>query len=111
MAPYGAGLSPPRGWTVNRGHTAATYVDRTGTPLGGIVKLRARVRGSIPDHVTVSVRGKQATYPVLPADAPVQATVVLGGTVSSLAGECGETEFTPAQCTFRREPTQLFCRR
>ena len=52
------------------------------------------------------VKGKNGTY--APATGPFRITVVLGGPAESLAGQCAEHTFAPADCS--RAATTLRCK-
>jgi parallel beta-helix repeat protein len=100
-----------RGWLKNRKGTKWTFVDKTGMPANGIVKLVAQDRSSkAPNRVKVNVIGKGGSYPVTPGDAPVKAAVVLGAQGSSDAGECTETAFTSSDCAFNGSGNKLTCK-
>jgi len=64
-----------------------------------------------PNLLRVIVKGESGTYPVASGDAPVQATIVLGGQASSAAGECGESDFVSNDCTFNGSQNRLTCRK
>ncbi len=97
--------SGTRGWTENGSHTIWTYKDRTGAPLNGVTEITLRDQSrTLAGEVGVSAKGRRGTYPIdTPAgDFPMQAIVVLGGPAASTAGECGQSVFSPTECTLRR---------
>jgi len=100
-----------RGWTLNPKGNVWTYTDSTGSPIGGIKKVKITDRSKVAARrVKVAVSGVKSTYPVTATDAPVRAIVVLGDPASSTMGECGETAFGPTSCAFNGPGTTLVCR-
>ena len=101
-----------RGWKRNRTGTTWTYLDKTATPKNGITKVIVQDRTrKAPNQVKVKITGKNGTYPFVPGDVPIKATVVLGGQAASAAGQCGETAFAPADCGFDGSMSKLRCER
>ena len=101
-----------RGWKINRPGTVWTYQDTTGTPLDGITRMTIADRSKkATGQVKVTVKGVKGTYPVLAADVPVEAIVVLGGQAASVAGECGESAFAPEDCKLSKQGDALACKR
>jgi hypothetical protein len=100
-----------RGWKVSSTGTKWIYRDRTGAPVSGITKLiiMSRRKGA-PNQVWVRVTGTNGSYPIVAADPPLKAIVVLGDQASSDRGECGETIFVAANCSFNRSRTKLTCK-
>jgi len=92
---------------------AWTFNDRSSAPAGGIVKLKLidRGRGATPRRVSVLVSGRNALYPVVRGDAPVQAILALGDAAASAAGRCGESSFASGDCRFDARATTLACTR
>lgn len=87
-----------------------TFFDKTVSP-GDIVKVSFKDRSNKqPNRVKVIVKGKNGTFPVVPADDPIKAIVVMGGQASSDAGECGETAFLAAQCNFNTPLNKVTCK-
>ncbi len=109
--PAGVYASPGPGWVKN---SASNYVFRNLTTGGtqGITKVLVRDRGD--GSVLVVVVGKNATFPLTPADLPLEATVVLGDAADGTAGNCGEIAFPgpppAAACRANRDGTRLTCR-
>ena len=60
-------------------------------------------------RVLVRVVGAKGTYPVVPADLPLRATVVLGGLPPAATDRCGQTAFGPTDCEFNRKRTAVSC--
>jgi hypothetical protein len=60
--------------------------------------------------VQVTVTGSSVDLPLSPTDAPLAATVVLGGAASSAAGECGELRFAAPACTTNAAGTTISCK-
>lgn len=104
----GAGTA---GWVLNGAGDKWTFHDKTGSPQNGIVKVIVKDRGSIaPGQVQVQVNGHHGTYPIVTADAPVQAAIVLGGATAVAAGDCGRSSFVGSQCAFNGAANKLTCR-
>jgi hypothetical protein len=98
-----------RGWKLNGTGTTWTYSDATGSPLGGIKRMKIGDRSKIaPRRVKVAVNGAKGTYPVIATDAPLDAVVVLGDQSSAIAGRCGESDF--GTCKLNGTGTTLTCR-
>lgn len=102
-----------RGWKVDARGSAWHYLDRTGSPLAGIIDVKAkdRSRGVAGGSVKVSIKGKAGTYAVSLGDTPVQAILVLGDSNDGFSGACGETGYTADQCWFNKSNKRLVCRR
>lgn len=100
------------GWQQSRNGKIWLYRDTTATPVSGITTIRLTDRSAQqPNRVRIAVGGRRATYPVVAADAPIQATIVLGGQADADAGLCTETDHNAADCSFRRSGKTLVCRR
>ena len=104
-----------RGWKTNGAGTRWQYVDGTSdgsasTIYGGIVQLQILDRSKqSAREVMVKIKAKRGSYPVVAADAPVQAVVVLGGAAQASAGMCGESAFGLAECAFNGAGNALKC--
>ena len=62
----------------------------TGFSSNSGVGLTIRDRAHVaPGRVRVRVRGQGGNYPVVGADAPLGATIVLGNATATAAGYCG----------------------
>lgn len=100
------------GWNLNLAGTRWTYLNTTGAPFNGIVKLVITDRSrKAPGRIHVSLTGRNGVYPVIPADLPINATLQLGDQASAQAGECGETVFGSGDCKFNPAGTRLTCKR
>jgi hypothetical protein len=112
VLPGGAyGGSGTRGWRTNAKGNQWTYTDASASPISGIKKVKINDRSKTgPRRVRVSIGGAKATYPVVAADAPLQAIVVLGNQTSAIAGACGETNFGTGSCKLNGRGTTLTCR-
>src|SRR5262249_38045682 len=101
-----------RGWKTNKTHTTWQYVDRTKTLLSGIsgVKILDKSKDA-PGHVRVTVTGKNAVYPVVTGDEPLEAVIVLGNQTDGVAGLCGETAFIGGDCVFNRAANSVTCKK
>ncbi len=91
-------------------HRRWTYRDRTGA-VAGIRKLQVidRSRGGVPE-VVVTVSGQKGSYPVTPADLPVDAIIVLGDNASGQAGACGRHAFGGGSCASTQAGARIVCR-
>lgn len=110
--PPGSYVSPGPGWI--RSPTGSSYVFRDLNPGGtqGISKVLLRDEGG--GSMLVSVVARKATFPLVPADLPLAATVVPGNAQDGDEGKCGEIAFPgpppgPA-CNVNRPGTRLTCR-
>lgn len=102
-----------RGWTLAASGRQWTYADAGATPASGIKKITVGDRSSAatPGRVQVKVVGAKGTFPVVAADAPLQARVTLGGQAEATAGVCGESAFAPGDCSLNGPGNQIRCRR
>jgi hypothetical protein len=105
--PPGAYASPGPGWVVNPARTRYAFLDRQPGGTGGIVKMTIADRGG--GLVQILVVAKRATLALVPTDAPLAATAVLGGESAAAAGKCGEVAFGAARCR-APSPTKIVCR-
>jgi len=108
ILPPGAYAPPEPGWIVSDGGKRFTFKNRNPGGTGGITKLMATNEGA--GAVQLKVIGSKASLGLVPADAPLAATVVLGGAASSAAGECGELRFQAGTCTTNGAGTRITCR-
>ena len=93
------------GWRVNSAGTIWLFTDSTGTPPGGIRKIKIRDRGAVtPRLIEVTVSGAKGTYPVVAGDEPVQARLELGS-----AALCSAGQFVAPECVFKA--SKLTCGR
>ena len=100
-----------RGWALNRRANRWKYLDNTRTLIKGIKRVIVKDKSrNAPGLVQILVLGKRGDYPVVTADIPVNATLVLGGAQESASGQCGETVFEPHNCSFNRSGRTLTCR-
>jgi hypothetical protein len=107
--PPGPYVFPGPGWKRNASGTRWTFRDARTGGTGGVGRMTVRRTGG---GVQVVVSGRRATLPVVAADAPLEATVVLGGASAGAAGACGEVRFAPPGPTCRANAagTRLVCR-
>lgn len=104
-----------RGWKTNGSGTRWQYVDTTtdgsaSSAHGGILQLQILDRSKrSAREVMVKIKGENGSYPVVTADAPVQAVVVLGGAAQAGAGLCGESAFEVGECVFSGAGNALKC--
>lgn len=103
------------GWKVNGAGTAWTYRNKgRAVPLvAGIKKLVARGNPATPGRYKFSVSGARGDYPVVPAEVPVEAELVLEGAIGA-TNRCGVSRFpgpppSPA-CVLDPGGTRLRCR-
>jgi hypothetical protein len=102
-----------RGWHRKRAGTRWTWVDRTASPLNGLAKLVVidRGGGAAGGAVEVHVIGKRGRYGIVPADAPLQAAVVLGQPTDAAKGKCAQNDFSGAECAPVRSIPGIRCAR
>lgn len=100
------------GWKLSGSGKSWLFKDTTGAPANGVVHFKINDKSNkAPNRVQVVARGKDGTYPVVTADSPVNATAVLGNQASASAGECGETAFIAADCTWNKAQNTLACKK
>ncbi len=110
--PGGAYVKPGPGWRSNKAGSTFTFVDRRPGGTDGMTRLavsRVRVRKQDIGLVRLSVVGANGSFPFVPADAPLAATVVLGDATSGMEGECGELGMVGALCKTNRKGTKIDC--
>jgi hypothetical protein len=101
------------GWKVDKKvpPTRWTWVDRSATPPGGIVRVVVRDRSArTPGLVRFRVRGKNGSYPVSPGSEPGTALLVLD---HPTAEQCAEASFSGApgaSCAFDSRGRKLVCK-
>lgn len=102
-----------RGWKTNAKQSLWQYVDKSAAPPSGIIaiKLVDRSHGALGGVVQATVTGKNGTYPVDDADAPLEAIVVLGNQSDAIDGKCGENAYQPPECRFNGPGNTLKCQR
>src|SRR5262249_41872109 len=104
--PYLVGLGS--GWKV----TGSGWQYRNRTGLQGVTKIAVRRAGSNPGLLTVSVNGKNGSFPVTPSQVPPRFTIVVEGTLG-LHGQCGEAVFggpTLSSCSLSSTLVTLRCK-
>jgi len=113
MLPAGALINKRggRGWTANGSGSRWKYIDNSSAPINGVRKLFVddMSRRSV-GVVRVVVSGKKGSYPVLVGDPPLDAVVAFGDQAASVAGLCGETDFTGSSCKFNSRGRVVRCR-
>ena len=108
LLPSGPYVSPGAGWLRNSNGRRYVFRDRNPGGTGGIIEMVVSDKGA--GMVRVKVRGRKGNFALLPADAPLAATIVLGGAASSAAGECGEVSFTVSACSTNVSGTKINCK-
>jgi hypothetical protein len=106
--PGRAYVAPGPGWLTLRGGTGYPFRDNRPGGTGGIKRMLVESKGGVA--VQVAVSGKGGTFPVVPEDVPLGATVVLGGAAAAAAGECGELRFPAGACRVKARGTKLACK-
>jgi hypothetical protein len=107
--PFGA---PGPGWTRSASGNRYTFRDATGqSALGGSSRLLVKHRGG--GLVQVVLSASRTSLGLAAEDAPLAATVVLGGALAGTNGECGEVAFpgpppAPA-CRVSTTGTRIVC--
>lgn len=101
-----------QGWSLSGNHKTWLFRDKDGVLDNGISQFKLVDKSSkAPNRVLVVITGKGGDYPVIPADSPVNATIVLGDAAAGAAGMCGETDFIPANCAFNGPMNRLLCKK
>ena len=105
--PSGAYVLTGPGWL--KSGSGGRYLFRSRDPgsTGGIAKVVVTDKGG--GKVRTRVKAKRGNFGLLPADAPLAVTIVLGGAASSAAGECGEVSFAAAACRTSGAGTKITC--
>lgn len=110
-APGGAPNGNPFGWTQSASGKKWSFRGPTRQQENSIALMTIEDRNSqLPNQVRVKIRGARGKYPIVAGDLPIRATVILGGQDASLAGQCGETVFTPGDCSLSGAGTTLRCK-
>jgi hypothetical protein len=104
--PGGSYVPPGPGGTVSASGRRFSFGDRRRGGSGGVQRMQISDRRG--GDVEITVVANKARLALTPADAPLQATVVLGGAGAGAAGECGEVRFAAAQCD--ADATEIRCR-
>jgi hypothetical protein len=110
--PPGTYTNPGPGWSRNSSGTTFVFRNLNLGGTQGITKVLVRDQGA--GAVLVVVVGKNANFPLTPADVPLSATVVIGDANAGAAAKCGEIAFpgpppTPT-CSVNKDGTRLTCR-
>jgi DNA-binding beta-propeller fold protein YncE len=102
------GGSGTAGWTASGTPVRRwTFSDRTGTPPNGVKRVVIADRSKrVPNLVSVSVTGRDGTYPLSAGDEPPVVSVFLGAT-----DVCGKVVYAPADCAFVGAGDKLRCKR
>jgi hypothetical protein len=112
LPPGTFGGTGTQGWSLSGNGKTWLFRDKDGVLDNGISQLKLVDKSSkAPMRVLIVITGKDGIYPVTPGDLPINATIVLGDAASGAAGECGETDFTPANCTFNGLANRLLCKK
>jgi hypothetical protein len=62
-------------------------------------------------QVKIKITGKGGMYSLAIGDAPLAATVLLGGAAASRDGRCAESAFRPGDCLVNGSTTTMRCTR
>jgi len=92
------------GW--HRKHSDWTYLDRTGSPVAGIVKVSFKERGE--DRFAVKILGRKSTYAIAAEDSPVRLHFEIGD-VPAQEGTCAATKYFSGDCRSDQMRGQLTC--
>ncbi len=96
------------GWELNSKGTRWGYKDKAIFKRNGIRRILLKdVSNESPGRVKVRISGAGGMYPFYTGDDPVKLLITVG---DGAAGECGETAFTPADCSFNSRGDTLKCR-
>jgi hypothetical protein len=96
------------GWMQNHAGNKWIFKDTTGTPANGLIKMIVKDLGT--NHVQVIAKGKNGTYPIAAADAPLRTEVVLGGQTAVNSGACGKGAFAANECTLNGSGKKMHCK-
>jgi cysteine-rich repeat protein len=95
------------GWKVNGRQTRWLYRNRLDNPDDGITAVSIEDRSRHAERqVRLKVRGRHGTYDLPFGTEPFQVTLVVG---DPALGECGETTYSAAQCTYFKGHVSLVC--
>jgi YVTN family beta-propeller protein/cysteine-rich repeat protein len=102
------------GWKVAGSGRKWTYVNKSTTPPGGIVKLSVQDKStSTPGLLKLTVKGQHGTYPVTLANLPLSARVILAPPMAATP-QCGVVTFAgppPApSCTVNTSGSTVKCK-
>jgi len=112
LPPGTYGGNGTQGWSLSANHRTWLFRDKDGSVDDGITQLKIVDKSNkAPMRVLVVITGKGGSYPVVPADSPLKAVVVLGDAGSGNAGECGEMTFTGPQCKFNAPANSINCKK
>jgi alpha-mannosidase len=106
--PAGAYATPGPGWVRSRSGKRFIFRDGRAGGTAGVTYLSVTSR--VLGVVSVTVRGSKGSFGVLPSDAPLAATVVLGGVSAGSNGECGELRYGVDQCAINKTRTRIACK-
>jgi alpha-mannosidase len=106
VLPAGAYVAPGPGW--NESATGKRYRFKNKNAGALISSMTVADKGA--GAVQVTVRGSRSNFALVPGDAPLAATVVVGGAAAGAAGECGELRFTAPACSTNTAGTKITCR-
>jgi hypothetical protein len=109
--PFTGGSRGGHGWKVSGNREVWKFLDKRSARINGIARfvVKDRSRRS-PKMVRVLLKGKKGNYPVITGDDPVTATIVLGDSVASSDGLCGESAFDRYACRFNANGRILLCK-
>ena len=99
-----------RGWRTQI--SRIIWQDRSPRPFGGISKFQIQsLDPSDPaSPLWITMTGKAGTFPVVPVDAPITASLTFGDTQAAVRGWCATQAFASTECSFQRQQTTLSCR-
>lgn len=88
-----------RGWKTDPRGNKFRYADKSGERINGVVKILLKDMGKrAPGQVRAIIKARDGDYPVSPELAPLRVVVVLGDSVASEEGACGETVYNESSC-------------
>ena len=105
-------VKPGPGWRSNKTGSTLTFLDQRPGGTSGITRVivtKVTERKKDTGLVRLSVGGAKGSFPLVPADAPLAATVVLGDATSGTQGECGELSRVAAPCKTNAKGTRIDC--
>ena len=92
------------GWKVNAKATRWRFSNPAG--VGGIVKIRISLKGSVPGSLRFAVRGKNGSFTANQSNLPLKGTFVIDQPLAT-TGQCGEAI---AACRVIGQGKTILCR-
>jgi len=97
------------GWKVNKKGDAWTYVNRGLSPIAGVTGVSFKKSPAVSGLFKWTVRGKNASLAITPADLPLWATFVIDSPTAE-TGQCAETRFGVGVCRLNPTASTVSCK-